>query len=164
MAITVKLTRRKTPAGIRIAQTLGAINASYTKVGFPQGDPKAQRLAGEISNASLAAIHNFGSPSQGIPARPFMTSVINDGVVRSKLRILQVGLLKRIYAGAIAPKPALMTIGEYMIGAIKDSIRNGSWVSNKDSTIARKGSSKPLIDTAQMINSVAQKVVMRGGV
>ena len=138
-----------------------ALNGSHVLVGFPQGDPKAQRAEGTMSNASLAAVHNFGSPEQGIPPRPFMDEAMNNADTKNKLRILTLGGLRRMTVGRETMRGMLGKVGEYMVGAIKSSIRDGDWIANKPRTIAVKGSSKPLIDTAQMMNSVSAKVVIR---
>jgi hypothetical protein len=56
-----------------VAKILGNVNAlakSDVLVGVPQ--EKAGRKQGPINNASLAYIHEFGSPAHNIPARPFL--------------------------------------------------------------------------------------------
>lgn len=57
----------------RIQDFVNALEGLTNKqvlVGVP--DSKAGRKEGEISNASLAYIHENGAPEAGIPARPFM--------------------------------------------------------------------------------------------
>lgn len=53
-------------------------------------------------------------------------------------------------------------LGVKMRNDLQYLILNGSWLPNAPSTIARKQSSKPLIDTAQMLNSV-RVVVSKDG-
>ena len=90
-----------------------------------------------------------------------MTEAMESAENKHKVRILMLGGLRRMIVGRETMRGMLGKAGEFMVGAIKDSIRNGEWVPNKPRTIAVKGSSKPLIDTAQMINSVSAKVVIR---
>lgn len=161
MSVSVSVTRKKTAQGKRVDGVMAALNGSHVLVGFPQGDPKAQRAEGTMSNASLAALHNYGSPEQHIPARPFMTEAMESGENKRKVRILMLGGLRRMVVGRETLRGMLGKAGEFMVGAIKDSIRDGNWALNKPRTIAAKGSSRPLIDTAQMMNSVSAKVVVR---
>lgn len=161
MGVSVKVTRKKTPQGKRVDGLTAALNGSHVLVGFPQGDPKQARAEGTMTNASLAAVHNYGSPEQHIPPRPFMNEAMENGDNRRKVKILMLGGLRRMLVGRETMRGMLGKAGEFMVGAIKDSIRNGNWAPNKPRTIAVKGSSKPLIDTAQMINSVSSKVVIR---
>lgn len=161
MGVSVSVTRKKTPQGKRTDGLMAALNGSHVLVGFPQGDPKLQRSEGTMSNASLAAIHNYGSPEQHIPPRPFMNEAMEDSENKRKVKILMLGGLRRVLVGRESIRGMLGKTGEFMVGAIKDSIRNGEWTPNKPRTIAVKGSSRPLIDTAQMMNSVSAKVVIR---
>ena len=161
MSVSVKVTRKKTPQGKRTDGLMAALNGSHVLVGFPQGDPKQARAEGTMTNASLAALHNYGSPEQHIPPRPFMTEAMESTENKHKVRILMLGGLRRMIVGRETMRGMLGKAGEFMVGAIKDSIRNGDWAPNKPRTIAEKGSSKPLIDTAQMMNSVSAKVVIR---
>ena len=157
---TVVTIRRKTELGKKIQAALSALNGSYTKVGFPEGDVKARRIDGRMTNAALAVIHNYGSNDQRIPPRPFMDEACKTLRKSPELKTLQLGLVSRVYKGTSDIKSSLSTIGEFATGTIKSSIRDGSWKANADSTAARKHSSKPLIDTQQMLNSVTHKEVV----
>jgi hypothetical protein len=53
---------------------------------------------------------------------------------------------------------ALGQMGNFLVGAVRKQIRNGHFVPLKPATIRRKGSSKPLIDTGQMMNGVTYVV------
>jgi len=159
------MSKTRTQGGKRVDNAMRALPRAHVVAGFPQGDPKAMRDNGEMSNAALATVHNYGSPDQRIPPRPFMDGAMQDKEALRKIRILQIGGLRRVLRGTADLKQIMGKTGEVMVDAIKDSIRNGSWVENKPSTIARKGggigSSRPLIDTAQMLNSVSHKVVLK---
>lgn len=63
------------------------------------------------------------------------------------------------------PEPALRGAGVELRAAVIDGFRRSEdpatgkvWAPNSDRTIDRKGSSKPLIDTARLRNSVASRV------
>jgi hypothetical protein len=53
-------------------QLLATLSKKAVLVGVPAPEDEKKPRKGNISNASLAYIHNNGSPLQGIPARPFM--------------------------------------------------------------------------------------------
>ena len=161
MAASVSVIKIKTADEEKIRQNVALMSGSHVLVGFPQGDPKAQRDEGGMSNAALAALHNSGSPSQGIPPRPFMDGAFESNSNRDTLRKLARGLVFRCVRGRLEPAKALGVIGIAAEGMVKDSIRDGDWIENAASTIARKESSRPLIDTEQMLNAVTHKVVSR---
>ena len=55
---------------------------------------------------------------------------------------------------------ALKSIGLEVQGLIQDSIKNGNWEKNADSTIiAKNGSGQPLIDTGSMLRAVSCDIV-----
>lgn len=73
-------------------------------------------------------------------------------------------LMVRILKGRITVKEALEIVGLLIESDIKGKIQktDSSWPPNAPSTIQKKKSSKPLIDTGQMLNSVRFLVVMKG--
>ncbi len=54
----------------KLVERVNALTKSDVLVGVPSS--KAGRKDGAITNASLAYIHEHGSPAQNIPARPFL--------------------------------------------------------------------------------------------
>lgn len=127
----------------------------YTKVGFPWS-AKLHDTA-HLPVASVAAVNEFGSPANGIPARPFMGQAWQNNI--TELRALRTGLLARIGRGVLTEAIALGILGEWFAGRVKNSILTGKFQANAQSTIDAKGSSKPLVDTAQMLGSVTHKEV-----
>ena len=132
-----------------IARKLGGRKTTL-KVGFlsgatyPDGTPVAM----------IAAIQDFGAPSRGIPPRPFFRNMIK---ARSKdwpgaLQLLLMG------NGNDAEK-ALQLLGAGIAGQLRQSIIDTNEPPLAPATIARKGFSKPLIDTSVMINSIDFEVV-----
>lgn len=63
-----------------------------------------------------------------------------------------------IKAGTRTKAQALARLGLWIQGAIQERIANGIEPPNADSTIQRKGSSKPLIDTGQLRSSISHRV------
>lgn len=141
---------------LAILDQLALAEKAYVKVGFQMGSvTKNQRKgvrrqkAGQ-SMPEIAAKNEYGAP--GVPARPFMStavdmniSLINDYIAR------QYDLLLK---GKSTVDKSLGLIGQLMTGLIQKRIRAIVYPPNSPRTIAIKGSSKPLIDFGQMIQSV----------
>lgn len=160
MAVDVKVIRVRPENSKRTRQVVSAMDGDHVLVGWPQGDPDNSRTEGFITNAQLAALHNSGSEDGRIPARPFMDEAFEGGN-RTVLRTLLRRFLLRVLRGQMTTAKALGIIGEKSVDMVKDSIRDGDWKPNAEITKAKKGSSRPLIDTEQMINSVIHKVLAK---
>lgn len=137
----------------RINEVIGHLHLLVRRqvyVGFPSGGA-ARR--GQINNASLAYIHEHGSPAANIPARPFL----NPGIRQAEARTTQIfrNMAQRVLNGDVnALEQGLNLVGQVAVGEVQRKIVTGPFVPNKPSTIARKGSSRPLIDTGQMRQAV----------
>lgn len=137
---------RKNPTWLgRFTKLLESKSGVEIAVGFPQG--KCQAYPDGRRVADVAARHVFG---EGVPQRDFM-SYASVGIQRRTQPILQ-QIAKETHPGAIAALQE--AAGMEGAEAIKDSILNGPWEPNSEETIKLKGSSKPLIDTKHMTNSV----------
>lgn len=131
------------------------LKKSYVKAGVLG---KKGRTGG-MSNAELASIHEYGLGN--VPPRPF----IRPPFAQHKPEYLE--LLRRGYDSAMksnspdAFRRVLALIGQKMAADIRNYVTTGAGVAPPLSpkTIARKGSSRPLVDTGQMIRSVDYAVV-----
>lgn len=137
----------------------GQIKKSKLEVGFfesakyPDGTPVAY----------VAAIQEFGNPAGNNPSRPFFRNAIsqNDG-----WKQLATKAMNAVVEGRMELNQALNQMGLQMAGDVKDSITDGSYEALKQSTLDARQSrkrtegvaSKPLIDTAQMLQSVTYAV------
>ena len=87
-----------------------------------------------------------------IPSRPFMRQAFENN--QGKL----FEYIEKWYTDVIEGKMTLHVffskIGVLMTSHIKMSIRSGGWTKNHPITIERKGSSRPLIDKGEMIDSI----------
>jgi hypothetical protein len=137
------------------------------RVGLPAGKPhKVKKKDKSKSNkpakpvragvAFIGAVHEFGSPEAGIPERPWLRPGIRSGT-SEYTRLNRVNII-RILKGEITPQIALRQLGAMAVGKVQQFIRAGNFVPLKPQTIARKGSTAPLIDTAQMVQSVTFEV------
>lgn len=115
------------------------------KVGFLEN---ATYPTGE-SVALIAAINEFGAPSRGQPPRPFFRNMIQAKSGEWPKAIE--GLLK---ANNYDVRKTLELTGAAIAGQLRQSIVDLVDPPLAPSTIARKKSAKPLIDTGVMLQSV----------
>ncbi|HEX5034652.1 MAG TPA: hypothetical protein VFW62_09245 [bacterium] len=142
----------------RIIRELGAADGSYVKVGYPEEKDKKHDKA-PMGVAAVAAIQEFGSDDVGIPARPSMGQAFDKN--RGELNGFIAGEYGKVLEGKQDSEEGLNRIGVFFKGKVQKEIRDGGFVPNKPATIARKGSSVPLIDSGQMRQSVDLEVVMK---
>ena len=141
-----------------LMKCLSTMSTGSVYVGVP--NVKAGRKDdGEMNNATLAYIHQNGSPAQNIPARPFMTNGMRDcqGAVAKELSgAVRAGVSgdergKRQYLGR-----AGMTAQNAIRGALTEG---EGFEPLADSTIASRQArgrtgTRPLIDTGQLRQSI----------
>lgn len=120
-------------------------------VGFPEGGDVHEGSAMNV--ASIALVHEFGSESRNIPERSFLRA----GIRRNAAAYLRLNktTLRKVLAGEMTMRDALGLLGEKAKSDVQMEITNGEFAPLSDSTINAKGSSKPLIDSGQMRQSVA---------
>jgi hypothetical protein len=118
-------------------------------VGYPSG---IKHPDSPFENADLAERLHDGTST--IPARPWLYQGIASAL--SEIR----KAIKEYYEAFVADQPGAnpAKIGALAVGAVQRFVRGDyyrSKIPNAPSTIARKGSDKPLLDTGFLINSTA---------
>lgn len=116
---------------------------------------------GQVTNAELLYLHDSGVPSRNIPARPVLRPAISQDATKSQIEtLMKEAAFKALVQGDKAGcEQNFHKAGMVGRDACKDYIKAGSNLApNAPSTIAKKGSSKPLIDTASMMNSITYAV------
>lgn len=110
-----------------------------------------------VSVIDYAVYNEFGT-SRGIPARPFMSKTAE--LHTDDITNFTAALVGRIIDGKISDDTALHNIGMKYQSYMQQTIRDAkSWAApNSPRTIAKKGSSSPLIDTGRMVGSVRYEV------
>jgi hypothetical protein len=115
----------------------------------------AQRGFKTISLAELGAILEFGTAR--IPPRPFLSNGLKLG--KDKLREVSKAMLTQIVQGKRSIVDGLNVLGAVAAGIVQKNIAQaGAFAPNAQSTIDMKGSSKPLIDTGQLRQSISWAV------
>lgn len=120
-------------------------------VGYPDG---VEHPGSAIQNSDLARALHFGT--RRIPGRQFLyLSIAENG---EQLRRMIRRLLERRVSEGREPEGefSLDGIGAFLVGAVQRFVRGDylkSAVPNAPSTVRRKGSDTPLIDTGFLVNS-----------
>lgn len=104
----------------------------------------------------IAAIQEWGAPRAGIPPRPFFRNMI---AAKSPEWPDAIANLMREHNYDMAKVFAL--VGEAIAGQLRQSIIETNSPALAQSTIDRKGFSKPLIESGHMLQSVDYRVSRR---
>lgn len=154
------------------------LDGSYTAVGwFGHG--------GDPSNdvAARAAVHEFGATIRvtkkmrgylaavlgiflrkktnviRIPSRPFIRKTAS--LYKGKLRERQEIEYNNLLGGRFTAKQVLSRLGEWYVGRLKFVMLRVRFKPLSSATVRAKGSSKPLVDTGQMIGATTHKEIMK---
>lgn len=149
LAAQVQVQDDVTPVLVRLAEAVHDFEAGDVYVGIrgTKGSDLVLR----------AMVNEFGT--ERIPERSFLRSTMD------RRRDLYLELLEEAADRALDGRPTkreLEQIGAIAVGDVRDTIARGVPPPNAPSTIARKGSSHPLIDTGRMWQSL-DAVVELGG-
>jgi len=139
MKVTVRRTttrRARLPAGPR-----------QVEVGFP-----GEKVEGGIIERAI--YNEFGT--ERIPERPFFRNAVRQN--RTKYREGMKIAARKLLAGQETLRGALSKLGIMAQGDIQEEITNLRDPPNTESTIERKGSSNPLIDTGEMRQAVTWRI------
>jgi len=113
-----------------------------------------------MSIVRLGAIHEFGAPKAGIPERSFLRVPLRSA--QDELAKVFRQLMKQVAAGDLTFDQALNQLGAKGASISQEAISEGINPANKPATVARKGSSKPLIDTGALRQAITWVVRDKG--
>jgi hypothetical protein len=117
-----------------------------------------------LSNVQLAAVHEFGLPEKGIPARrPLATTMERiQPQVASKME----AMTERLIAGAVrgdnsaqSVRQEMGRLGLWAEAETKKTIATGPHLEPalQEATVLRKGSDRPLVDTGALVASITSE-------
>jgi hypothetical protein len=169
-----KITLDKTKA---LAEDIKRLITKRVLVGVPE-EKTERKDKGKITNAALARIHDKGSPLQGIPARPFMNPGIKK--VQDKISKEFAAAASQVLDGK-DDTTNLNRAGLVAASSIKSVINDGDDFAplkrssklarlrklkaykkmSKDQIDAQLATMHPLVDTAQMRNSITYVVEVK---
>lgn len=148
----------------RIIRTLNKdLDGVVVKVGVQAKDKAVRRgKGGSIRNtdqplAVIAAIHEFGLGD--MPQRSFLRSAYDENLPMIDK------MIQRVANGSVfglGTNAALNKLGNVVQGMVQRKIVDGPFVPNSPATIKRKKSSKPLIDTGHLRQSIRYVIERKG--
>lgn len=113
-------------------------------------------VADNFSIVDLALVHEFGSKDGHIPQRSFIRSTC-DAKRNEHIKLADI-LQSKIIEGKLNIRQALGQLGEVVEKDMVQTLNHGLSPSLKPTTIKRKGSSKPLIDTGRLKGSIKHEI------
>lgn len=113
---------------------------------------------GELSNAELMAMMEFGSPQGHVPPRPVFRETFT--AKQAEWERTMKSLLADIAAGNLSTEAALAQLGAEAAADLRQRLLGGDGLTpDAPRTDERKGSSTPLVDTRQLEESFDFEVI-----
>lgn len=106
----------------------------------------------DITNAQLGAVQEFGTDNGNIPARPWLRPGVESGNEE------YLNIITDAIENDQPLEQALEVVGVVAVAKVQQYMIDLKSPPNAPQTIARKGSSNPLIDTGSLKSSVTHKV------
>lgn len=143
-----------TPEGEQFYRMLAELADKEVRIGFQHGEASEDD---GTDICDIAAWNELGT--EHIPSRPFLRKSVdeNEGKINQFLQAEA-----RSLASGKTAETLLNEIGNFQKSLVQEKITEGSFAPNAESTIRRKGSSKPLIDTGRMRQSVNYVIKRKG--
>lgn len=140
-----------------LARRLGQINRARVSVGIFEDAPPVEE---GFTMASLAAVHEFGSRDGRIPERSFLQSTADVNADEYQQEFER--YTDRVVLEGRTASGELFKFGQRVRRDIINRIRTGEITpALEQSTIDRKGSSTPLIDTGALLGSINARVTKK---
>jgi hypothetical protein len=138
-----------------MTQALEMAKGMSVTVGIHEAE--GQKSHGELAVIDVGTINEFGGPNNNPPRRSFIRDWADENRTahEENLRKIAVAVL---YGKTPSMKIAFDRFGLRCVGEVQKRISDGIDPPQAESTIARKGSSTPLIDTGLLRASIAHKV------
>ena len=150
----MKVEIKETSEGKRLEKFLEDCGKDCVVVGYQEGrkkytvvDEKGKQE--EVDMVDVAMFNELGTSK--IPARPFLKNSV-DMYEREIGEFVDQQVGQALDNDSDAQE-LLKKLGAYHVGLIQRSILDGEYVPNAPYTIEKKGSSKPLVDTGQLLQS-----------
>jgi hypothetical protein len=129
--------------------------------GIQEADGAEGKSAGEggqeqqgLTVIDVAAWMEFGTDR--VPARSFVRAWFDEH--EREVRELLGKLMKSVVAGTRTKEQILEIVGQYCVGQMQARMARGIDPPLSPKTIARKGSSTPLVNTGQLRSSITYRV------
>ncbi len=142
-----------TSDGRKFQKMLKELADLQVRIGFQQGEA----FQDGVDMCDIAAWNELGTEHS--PSRPFLRKSVDENV--DKINGFLQSKKQDLIRGESAEQ-VLKEIGIFQKDLVQEKITEGSFVPNAASTIRKKGSEKPLIDTGRMRKSVNYVIKKKG--
>lgn len=125
-------------------------------------DVGIQSNSGNYTNgksiAEIGAIQEFGNGK--IPSRPWMRQTFDAGG-SSEISSFITSVFNKLLSKNVSASQMLKLVGHKYESMTKKKLTSGPWKANAPSTVKKKGSSRPLIDTGRLRGSIKYVIKKR---
>ena len=146
-----------TPEGKRFYAEIEKLKKLQVRVGFQRGDATEEDGTALVD---IAAWNELGN--EHVPSRPFMRDSVDKH--KDQINAFLKNQLVLLAQGKTDANKILNAIGVFQKGLVQKEIVDGEFAPNAPSTIRKKKSDKPLIDTGTMRQSVNYVITKKGDV
>ena len=154
--MAVKITDKMTNDGKKFQKMLKELAEKQVRIGYQRGDATDEE---GVDYCDIAMWNELGTERS--PSRPFLRKSVDEN--EDKIKSFMSNQAKKLTKGASAEQ-ILKEVGIFQKDLIQEKITEGDFVPNAPSTIRQKKSSKPLIDTGRMRQSVNYVIKKKGEV
>jgi hypothetical protein len=138
----------------RLVEIVFGLERPVITVGIFESEGSKMYASDDMTLLEVAIIHEFGTDK--IPERSFIRAWFdeNQDRCREALRVM----LEVVVAGKYTKEQSLELLAQRFVGEIQKRIAAGIPPPLAQSTIDRKGSSTPLINTGQLRSGITYKI------
>lgn len=129
----------------RIAKEMS--KEGQVKVGLPKG---SNNYPDGTSVIMVGTVHEFGSPSRGIPERSYLRSTMQENKSEYKKFLTKLG--KKLATGSMESDKALKLLGLKVTTDVKDTI------TDLNSPVLKYREGNPLVDTGHLRQTITYQV------
>lgn len=148
MKAKVKIKRSPTKAIKRIEKIADSMSGPNTvKVGLPKG---SNAYPDGTSVIMVGTVHEFGSPSRGIPQRSFLRSTVTEN--RRQYKNLFKSIANKIVDGKLSIGKGLGLVGLQVQTDVREKI------TDIDSPQLKTREGNPLVDTGHLRQSITYEI------
>lgn len=152
-----------TPAGEKLIKDLKNLKKLQVRAGVREGKKHKDKLPDgtEKEGADLVDIAIWNELGTGtIPSRPFLAQTADQH--GEEIQQIAEELVQKVCKGQMDARTAFQNIGDAMVGYVQDQFITGEFEPNAPSTARIKDSDHPLIDTAQLRQSITCVICEKG--
>lgn len=157
-----------TTDGEKLLQELEELTSKQIRVGIQRGEKHKSKPSGKRRKpkkdddgpdlVDVALWNELGTDT--IPSRPFLAQTADQH--GDEIKDNAVKMVEQLLNGRWTAKDTLNRIGVMTVGFVQNQIKDGDFVPNAPSTVRMKQSEQPLIDTAQLRQSIRHKICPKG--